>query len=91
MLVDVLAGADLGRPVVRPSMPAGGVPLVLSTVPVPGGRVLVVSTRLRLPAGPAADVHRHVRLVTPDGTVLATAGATPDADVRTTPCSCTSR
>ncbi|MCR6482936.1 HAMP domain-containing protein [Amycolatopsis sp. OK19-0408] len=71
--VDALAGADLGRPVVRASTPVGGMPLLLSTTPLPGGRVLAVSTRLRLPAAP-----NLTRLVTADGRILETSGAPAD-------------
>ncbi len=77
--VDSLSGVDLGRLTVRPATRPGNVPLALSAVPLAGGRtgqVLVVSTALRLPTSPAdGGLRRHVRLVSADGTVLASAGA----------------
>ncbi|WP_165956433.1 HAMP domain-containing protein [Kribbella antibiotica] len=77
--VDTLAGADLGRPTVRLYMPPGGVPLLLSTVPLPGGRVLVASTALRIALPPPGGALRqHLRLVADDGTVLGSVGSDTD-------------
>ncbi|WP_405058584.1 HAMP domain-containing protein [Kribbella sp. NBC_01505] len=81
--VDALAGADLGRPTVRPYMPPGGVPLLLSTVPLPDGRVLVASTALRIALPPPGGALRqHLRLVADDGTVLGSVGADADPATR---------
>ncbi|WP_143046970.1 HAMP domain-containing protein [Amycolatopsis xylanica] len=81
---DALAGADLGRPTVRPYTPPGGVPLMLSTVPLPGGRVLVASTALKIALPPPGGALRqHLRLVSDDGTILGNVGADVSADAET--------
>ncbi|WP_370949501.1 HAMP domain-containing protein [Amycolatopsis sp. cg5] len=79
---DALAGLDLGRPTVRPYTQPGGVPLMLSTVPLPGGRVLVAATALKIALPPPGGALRqHLRLVADDGTILGNVGA----DVATDP------
>lgn len=84
--LDVLDGVDLDRLTVRAATQPGGVPLMLSAVPLTGDRadqVLVVSTALPLTSTPpTGPVRQQLRLVSANGTVLESVGVPDDPSVR---------
>jgi methyl-accepting chemotaxis protein len=77
--VETLRGVAVGNLTVRPAARPGDTPLVLTALPLTGsrtGRLIVVSTALRGPAGTLdGDAQQQVRLVAAGGTVLYTQGS----------------